>query len=138
MLKLDLDLSTDILCELWAACGRCGTLPQAWVKTILVSLHKKGEHNDPNNYRPISLLSRTRKIVESAIDIMLKKLYSKSPLQLGFQPGKSMGNCNSLSDRTTTSTAAVHRSARLDRGIRHGAEETSHRSGEEGPPPVPF
>ncbi len=50
---------------------------------------KDGEHNDPKKYRPISLLSHTRKIVESAIDIILKKLYSNNPLQLGLQPGKS-------------------------------------------------
>ncbi len=76
MLKLDVELSTSMLFELWSACGRSGRLPRAWLKALLVPLHKKGPYDDPKNHRPISLLSHLRKIVEAAIDILLRRNYS--------------------------------------------------------------
>ncbi len=45
MLKIDIEASTNLLFELWAACRRCGNLPQAWLMALLVPLHKKGEQD---------------------------------------------------------------------------------------------
>ncbi len=73
MLKTDIDISTELTYEIWAACGRCKRIPAEWNKAILVPIHKKGPHEDPKNYRPISLLSHVRKVVDSALDILLRK-----------------------------------------------------------------
>ncbi len=85
MLKIDTELNTQLFHEQWKACGRYGTLPRPWLKALLVKLHKKGEQDNPGNYRPISRLSHARKIIESGIDI----LFSNNALELGFQKGKS-------------------------------------------------
>lgn len=54
---------------------------------------KKGSLNDPNNFRPISLLSSFSKIFEKAFYARLTSFTSKhnilSPSQHGFQKGKS-------------------------------------------------
>ncbi len=41
ILKIDTELSTELLLELLKACGRCGTLPRPWLKALPVPLHKK-------------------------------------------------------------------------------------------------
>lgn len=73
MLKIDAEMSANMPFEIWAACTRCGGLPSAWMKTLSVPIHKKGDHNDPNNHTPISLLSQARRIVESALDSVLRR-----------------------------------------------------------------
>ncbi len=52
-------------------------------------LLKKGDVGDPKSFRPISLLSSARKIIEAAIDILLRRSYSNNPVHLRFQKGKS-------------------------------------------------
>ncbi len=89
MLKVDSELNTEIITELWNACGRCGELPAHWQKALLVPIHKKDRLDDPSNHRPISLLSQVRKIVQKAIDMLIRKSHSFHELQLGFQKGKS-------------------------------------------------
>ncbi|XP_037876062.1 LINE-1 retrotransposable element ORF2 protein isoform X1 [Bombyx mori] len=37
-------------------------IPEDWVKSVIVLLHKKGDKRDINNYRPISLMSNIYKI----------------------------------------------------------------------------
>ncbi len=59
------------------------------MKASLVPAHKKGDNNDTNNHRPISLLSQARKIVKSALDSELRSKYSNNPMRFGFQNGKS-------------------------------------------------
>jgi hypothetical protein len=47
---------------------KTGCCPLAWIATKVVSLLKPGrEPNDPNSYRPISLLSCLRKLYEKMI-----------------------------------------------------------------------
>ncbi len=89
MLKVDTEMSTNLLYEIWDACGRCGGLPSSWMKALLVPIYKKGDQDDPKNHRPISLLSQARKIIESALDCQFRNIYSNNPMQLGFQKGKS-------------------------------------------------
>ncbi len=50
---------------------------------------QKDRLDDPSNHRPISLLSQVRKIVEKAIDMLIRKSHPFHELQLGFQKGKS-------------------------------------------------
>ena len=55
----------------------------------LVPIHKKGAHDDMNNYRPISLLSNFSKILEKVIKFRLINFIQNTskfdPNQYGFQ-----------------------------------------------------
>ena len=44
-----------------------------WKCSNVVPIYKSGERSDPNNYRPISLLSITSKVMESIINDYVKK-----------------------------------------------------------------
>jgi hypothetical protein len=70
-----------------------GEFPEAWAKFIIVPIHKKGNVDEPNNYRGIALLDIVSKIY---INILSKRLtfyveaYSKlSESQSGFRCGYS-------------------------------------------------
>ena len=54
---------------------RDGVLPIMWKKATVTAIHKKGNRNLPNNYRPVSLTSVICKILETiVIDEVLYKL----------------------------------------------------------------
>ncbi|CAG4965395.1 unnamed protein product [Colias eurytheme] len=67
-------------------------------------IFKKGTHDDPVNYRPITLLSSIDKIVEKVISDQIHKFYNDNNIistnQYGFQSGKSTNAL--LSDFTDT------------------------------------
>jgi len=46
-------------------------LPEGWKKSIIVPVHKKGDKTDCNNYRGISLLPTTYKILSNILLSML-------------------------------------------------------------------
>ncbi len=54
-------------------------------------IYSQSSRKNPRKYRPISLLSQTRKGFESAVNKVLKKDYSSHEFQLGFQKGKTTG-----------------------------------------------
>ncbi len=70
-----------------------GAFPTAWKHSLVTPVHKSGAYDDPNNYRPISLLSILSKILEKTVAAQLsdylesKKLLSDA--QHGFRPGLS-------------------------------------------------
>jgi len=37
-------------------CWIYGDIPEEWRTTVVITIHKKGDRNDPDNYRRISLL----------------------------------------------------------------------------------
>lgn len=47
MLKVDVEGATDLIFQLWAACGGCENLLVAWLKALLIPLHKKDGLEDP-------------------------------------------------------------------------------------------
>jgi hypothetical protein len=66
-------------------------LPEEWKKSIIVPIHKKGDETDCNNYRGISLLPTTYKILSN---ILLSRLipYAKEIIgnyQCGFRRNRS-------------------------------------------------
>jgi hypothetical protein len=66
-------------------------LPEEWKKSIVVPIHKKGDKTDYNNYRGISLLPTTYKILSN---ILLSRLipYAKEIIrdhQCGFRRNRS-------------------------------------------------
>lgn len=80
-------LNADFLEATWRTCGKTNCMPKAWMKGTIIPLHKKGDTADPANYRPITLLSHARKVVEKALDIELREKYKPSSSQFGFQQG---------------------------------------------------
>jgi len=80
--------TTPALCELWKACGRVADIPQQWKNFKLVALHKKKSKSDPKNYRPIALISHTRKIIEKALDWKVKEATSFHRFQCGFRANR--------------------------------------------------
>ena len=78
----------EVLCQCWQE----GSVPQDMRDSKIITLYKnKGERNDCNNYRGISLLSIVAKVVARVILIRLQKLaeriYPES--QCGFRAERS-------------------------------------------------
>ena len=70
-----------------------GLLPPVWKMATVVPIHKSGSTEDPNNYRPVSILPTVAKLVESVVCVQLMTyLLSHNILceeQHGFRPGRS-------------------------------------------------
>ncbi len=109
MLTTDIELNSEIIMELWKACGRCGEAPMSWLKALFVPIHKKDRMDDPANHRPISLLSQVRKIVERAMDMLIreKKLVTRLPTRVSEM--EEHRNSNTKSNRATAKRTELHR-----------------------------
>lgn len=89
--------AVDILCEPIAnICNLCmsrGVFPEALKKSIVIPIHKAGNRDSVNNYRPISLLPTLSKILEKVINKRLLEYLEKYQLlsnnQYGFRANKS-------------------------------------------------
>ena len=73
MLKPIADLIVIPLCHIINISFKSGFFPDALKIAKVLPLHKGGSTLDPNNFRPISLLSIFDKIIEK---LMHKQLYS--------------------------------------------------------------
>ena len=71
-----------------------GIIPSQWKKAIITPIYKKGSHDSPYNYRPISLTSVMCRILENIIanKVMDHLLTSNilSEYQFGFIPNRSI------------------------------------------------
>ncbi len=71
-----------------------GTFPKTWKHAFVTPLHKNGDPDDSSNYRPISLLPISSKVLEKSVAtqrvkyLEVNKLLSKN--QHGFRPISSM------------------------------------------------
>ena len=95
-----------------ASIVRC-ELPRAWKVAAVVPLHKKGDRNDPNNYRPISVLPVVSKLCERIVCTQLMSYLSDHhllcPQQYGFRPG--------LSTEAALLDAVTYAVNNIDRGL---------------------
>ena len=70
-----------------------GVVPNEWKCANVVTIFKSGKKSDPDNYRPISLLSIISKVMESVVNDHLRKhifgLNLVSKHQYGFRPKHS-------------------------------------------------
>ena len=70
-----------------------GDIPREWKEANVVPIHKKGDREDPGNYRPVSLTSVICKVLEALIrdhlldHLLVNKLISKC--QYGFMAGRN-------------------------------------------------
>ena len=70
-----------------------GETPEDWRSANVTPIFKKGDRNDPANYRPVSLTSQVCKVLESIVrEKMFEHLKSNNLLsneQHGFREGRS-------------------------------------------------
>ena len=68
-----------------------------WKEAIVTPLHKNGDRTDPDNYRPISVLSTISKLLERCIHDQLYAYLTGQNLlseqQSGFRKGRSTTTC---------------------------------------------
>lgn len=74
--------------------SKSNEVPKAWKKATTILIHKKGDPNDPANFRPITLLPVTLKIFTSLtrdkiFEFLSKNKYVETHYQKGFSPGIS-------------------------------------------------
>ncbi|KAJ8705403.1 hypothetical protein PYW07_011230 [Mythimna separata] len=70
---------------------KTATTPKQWTESNIILLYKKGDPNDINNYRPISLLSSIYKLFSSILEKRIRGTLEKhQPIeQAGFRRGFS-------------------------------------------------
>lgn len=72
---------------------KSGFFPESWTKGCVVPIYKKGDINDPNNYRGLTLVSCMGKLFTSILNKRLMKWDQKynviTDAQFGFKPGCS-------------------------------------------------
>ena len=56
-------LLLPILCKLFNNILDTGNFPEIWVKSVIVPVYKKGDVDEPSNYRGISLVSHVGKFL---------------------------------------------------------------------------
>jgi hypothetical protein len=70
-----------------------GIFPDDWTESIIVALYKKGNVNDPGNYRGISISNISSKVYSTIINRRIQTWVSENDItgefQAGFKPGYS-------------------------------------------------
>jgi len=93
MLKASAGFLMPYLCNLFNAIFDSGYFPNVWQDSIIVPLHKKGDYDDPNNYRGISLTSTLSKVFLHVLNCRLQGWTEENGLtgeeQAGFRRGYS-------------------------------------------------
>ena len=92
MLKETAMSFTPAVTKLFNISIRLGKLPDEWKIARVTPIPKVGNHSDPGNYRPISLLPILSKLLEKPMQNLLAKHFEEYPLaaqQWGFTHGKS-------------------------------------------------
>jgi hypothetical protein len=110
-----------------------GLFPDAWKIARVVPIHKKKSRSNPENYRPISLLSNISKLMEYFVNRELRKhLFSHGLIQnnqFGFRPRHSAPDLltylshewlTSLNDRKDVKVVALDIKAAFDRVWHNG------------------
>jgi hypothetical protein len=79
------------LIEIIHAARSRGVVPSEWKKPCTILIHKKGETNDPANFRPITLESIPLKVFTSCLrnktfEFLSDNNYIEQNIQKGFTP----------------------------------------------------
>ena len=82
-----------VLSSLFQQSYDSGTLPCAWKLANICAIFKKGSKADPKNYRPVSLISFTSKVMEHIVSYHISQHLSTNRIisqhQHGFRRGLS-------------------------------------------------
>uniref|UniRef100_A0A670JXF3 Reverse transcriptase domain-containing protein n=1 Tax=Podarcis muralis TaxID=64176 RepID=A0A670JXF3_PODMU len=107
VLKELADVISEPLAVIFENSWRTGEVPADWRRANVVPIFKKGEREDPNNYRPVSLTSIPGKILEQIIKQTVCEHLERNAVitnsQHGFLKNKScQTNLISFFDRITS------------------------------------
>ena len=82
---------TRPLCHLFNLSLSKGVIPKEWKVHLIVPIYKSDDRSSVKNYRPISLLSNTSKVLETLVynNIINHILKHITNSQFGFLPGRS-------------------------------------------------
>ena len=87
------NIFTPILCNLFNKIYETGHFPEIWSEGYVIPLHKKGNTNDVENYRGITLLSTLGKLFTRVLNNRLGEWAESYGVlieaQAGFRPGMS-------------------------------------------------
>ncbi|CAI6010414.1 unnamed protein product [Closterium sp. NIES-65] len=74
------------------------TLPTSTKEAVTILLHKKGGRDQLENYKPITLLSFTYKVIARVVADRMKRVLHEviSPEQFGFLPGRKLSDAVGL------------------------------------------
>ena len=85
------DILAPTLCKLFNSIFNSGLYPEAWAKGCVVPIFKKGNIEDPNNYRGITIICCLGKLFTSILNARLLKWDKKyniiTDAQFGFKAG---------------------------------------------------
>lgn len=90
MLQIASTTLTPILSSLLSLCWTWSYTPLLWRQAQVIPIYKKGDPQDPSNYRPISLTSHMRKLMEHCLINLIPD--NSPPLDIsqgGFRPQRS-------------------------------------------------
>ena len=79
------------LCLIFNQSLQLGSLPEEWKLANIIPIHKKGDISNVENYRPISLLGVTSKVLKRCVLRKLREYLTSliNSAQHGFTPGRS-------------------------------------------------
>ena len=93
MIKMCDESLVQPLSLIFRGCIDTGVYPDTWKKSNIVPVHKKGDKQIVNNYRPVSLLPICSKILEKIIFDSIMRFLNENKLlsdaQSGFGPSDS-------------------------------------------------
>jgi hypothetical protein len=91
-----IDILSSHLCDIFNCILDSGHFPDSWTEGVIIPLHKKGDQNNVNNYRGITLVSCFSKMFTSIINKRITNYCEEncilSDAQFGFRKGKSTIN----------------------------------------------
>jgi len=76
----------DFLVKFFSVLFECGIYPDSWTESIIIPLFMKGNQNDPDNYRGISLCDISSKLYSSINNNRLQVWFEQNNSS-GFQKG---------------------------------------------------
>lgn len=94
----EIDMFATVLCTLFNKFFDSGYFPETWSEGYVVPLHKKGDVNNTNNYRGITLLSALgklfTKVLNDRLTIWAEKYNVYIEAQAGFR--QNMGTIDNI------------------------------------------
>ena len=87
LIKIAAEIISPSLTEIFARSISTGIFPSAWKTARVSPIFKKGKKNDPNNYRPISVIPAVAKIFEKVIFEQLYNYFNINRLLTHCQSG---------------------------------------------------
>ena len=75
---------TEIISTIATRMLQTGQVPPCFLTARTVLIHKSGEDNDLKNFRPITICSVVRRVIERALDKRLRTYVNFNPHQRGF------------------------------------------------------